>query len=47
MISRIVLALQYLRVMWHVRGYQNTQLPFLLIAGSNFVAAGIYLGLNL
>lgn len=47
MVSRFVLALQYLLVMWHVRKYQNTKLPFILIAGINFIAACIYLGVTL
>ncbi|PMD60148.1 uncharacterized protein K444DRAFT_589316 [Hyaloscypha bicolor E] len=46
MVSRIVLGLQYLLVMWHVRKYQNTKVPFLLIAASNFVAAAVYLGVT-
>lgn len=46
MISRFVLALQYLLVMWHVRKYRNTKLPFILIAGINFIAACIYLGVT-
>ncbi|KAF4636310.1 hypothetical protein G7Y89_g1786 [Cudoniella acicularis] len=44
MISRVVLALQYLLVMWHVRRYQNTKMPFIIISTTNFVAAIIYLG---
>jgi hypothetical protein len=47
MVSRIVLALQYLLVMWHVRRYENAKLPFILIAGANFIAAAIYLGVTL
>jgi low temperature requirement protein LtrA len=47
MVSRIVLGLQYLLIMWHVRKYQNTKVPFLLIAASNFVAAAVYLGVTL
>jgi low temperature requirement protein LtrA len=47
MVSRIILALQYLLVMWHVRRYENAKLPFILIAGTNFIAAAIYLGVTL
>jgi hypothetical protein len=47
MVSRIVLAIQYLLVGWHVRKYHKAKLPFLLIAASNLVAAAIYLGVTL
>ncbi|KAE9377366.1 hypothetical protein N431DRAFT_542699 [Stipitochalara longipes BDJ] len=46
MVSRIVLAIQYLLVGWHVRKYHNAKLPFILIAAANLVAAAIYLGLK-
>ncbi|KAH6668806.1 bacterial low temperature requirement A protein-domain-containing protein [Halenospora varia] len=46
MISRLTLACQYLLVMWHVRKFRNTKMPFLLIAGSNVLAAIIYLGVT-
>jgi hypothetical protein len=47
MVSRIVLAIQYLLVGWHVRKYHHASPPFLIIAASDFVAAAIYLGLTL
>jgi hypothetical protein len=47
MVSRIVLSLQYLQIMWHVRRYENSKLPFILIAGVNLTAAAIYLGVTL
>jgi low temperature requirement protein LtrA len=47
MVSRIVLGLQYLLVMWHVRKYQKTKVGLLLLAASNFVAATVYLGVTL
>ena len=47
MVSRIVLALQYLLIMWHVRKYENAKLPFILIAGVNLIAAAVYLGVTL
>ena len=47
MVSRIVLAIQYLLVGWHVRKYHNAKLPFILIAAANLVSAVIYLGLQL
>jgi len=40
MVSRIVLALQYLLIMWHVRKYENAKLPFVL-------TAAVYLGVTL
>jgi len=47
MVSRIVLAIQYLLVGWHVRKYHHATPPFLLIAASNLASAAIYLGLRL
>lgn len=47
MVSRFVLCSQYLLILWHVRHYRNTSLPLALIAGANFVAAVIYLGVTL
>ena len=47
MVSRTVLALQYLLIMWHVRRYENAKIPFVLIAGVNFIAAAVYLGATL
>ncbi|KAJ6442741.1 low temperature requirement A [Purpureocillium lavendulum] len=44
MVSRIVLALQYLLVLFHVRAYKNSKLPLGLTAGFSLVAAFIYLG---
>ncbi|KAK9242005.1 hypothetical protein V1506DRAFT_524944 [Lipomyces tetrasporus] len=39
MVSRFVLGLQYLLVLFHVREYKNTKLPLGLMGGTNFVAA--------
>jgi len=47
MVSRIVLALQYLLVLFHVRTYKNSKLPLGLIAGFSLAAAFIYLGVSL
>lgn len=47
MVSRIVLALQYFLIMWHVRKYENAKIPFVLIAGVNLIAAAVYLGVKL
>jgi low temperature requirement protein LtrA len=47
MVSRLVLSSQYLLILWHVRHYRNTSLPLALIAGANFAAAIIYLGVSL
>ncbi|OAQ79461.1 low temperature requirement A [Purpureocillium lilacinum] len=46
MVSRIVLALQYLLVLFHVRTYKNSKLPLGLIAGFSLAAAFIYLGVS-
>jgi hypothetical protein len=47
MVSRLVLALQYLLVMYHVREYKKTKLPLGLMGGLNFVAGILYLGISL
>ncbi|KAL2063186.1 hypothetical protein VTL71DRAFT_6258 [Oculimacula yallundae] len=46
MLSRFVLAIQYLLVLIQVRKYSHTKLPLALVAGSNFAAACIYLGIT-
>ncbi|PSS22920.1 hypothetical protein M430DRAFT_25883 [Amorphotheca resinae ATCC 22711] len=46
MVSRFVLCLQYLLVLYHVREYKNTKLPLALISGTKFGAAIIYLGIS-
>jgi hypothetical protein len=47
MVSRLVLGLQYLLVIYHVHEYRKTTLPLSLIGGSAFGAAFIYLGISL
>lgn len=47
MVSRIVLALQYFLIMWHVRKYEHAKRPFMLIAVVNLIAAAVYLGVTL
>lgn len=47
MVSRLVLGLQYLLVLFHVRSYKKTKLPLGLMAGSNAVAGFLYLGISL
>lgn len=47
MVSRFCLCFQYLLILWHVRYYKNTALPLGLVAGVNFIAAVIYLGVTL
>lgn len=44
MLSRIILGLQYLLVLYHVWNYKNSKLPLALIAASNFIASFIFLG---
>lgn len=46
MVSRLVLALQYFLVMYHVRQYKKTKLPLSLMGGLNFVAGILYLGIS-
>ena len=46
MVSRLILTAQYLSVLWHVRRYRNTTIPFGIVAGLHFVAAMIYLGIT-
>jgi hypothetical protein len=47
MVSRLVLGMQYLLVLYHVRGYKKTKLPLGLMSGSNVVAGILYLGISL
>ncbi|KAK9427674.1 bacterial low temperature requirement A protein-domain-containing protein [Lipomyces doorenjongii] len=46
MVSRFVLGLQYLLVLFHVREYQKTKLPLGLIGGTNFVTGFLYMGIS-
>ncbi|TVY68728.1 hypothetical protein LSUE1_G006963 [Lachnellula suecica] len=46
MCSRLVLCLQYLVIAFHVRKWHKSRVPFALLAGINFVAAMIYLGIT-
>lgn len=45
--SRFVLMLQYLTVMWHVKRYKKAKTPLSIIAVSNFIAGIIYLAIAL
>lgn len=47
MVSRLVLGMQYLLVMYHVREYKKTKLPLALMAGLNVLAGILYLGISL
>ncbi|CZT12132.1 hypothetical protein WAI453_003030 [Rhynchosporium graminicola] len=46
MVSRFILAIQYLLVLIQVWKYKQTKTPLALVAGSNFAAACIYLGIT-
>lgn len=44
MTSRLILAIQYGTIIWHVRAYRHTRLPLGIMVGMHSVAAVIYLG---
>ncbi|KAH8663550.1 bacterial low temperature requirement A protein-domain-containing protein [Tricladium varicosporioides] len=44
MFSRVILGLQYAIVLYHVWFYRNSKTPLVMVVGTNFVAALIYLG---
>ncbi|KFX90120.1 hypothetical protein V490_06639 [Pseudogymnoascus sp. VKM F-3557] len=46
MVSRLILAVQYLIVMFHVREYARAKLPLFLVSLASFLAAMIYLGIS-
>ncbi|KAK1750424.1 hypothetical protein QBC47DRAFT_310091 [Echria macrotheca] len=46
MTSRLVLAIQYATIWWHIRRYKNTKAPLGVMVGANFVAAMVYLGIG-
>ncbi len=46
MVSRLTLSVQYSVLIWHVRRYKKTHFPLALMAGINFVAGLVYLGIT-
>ncbi len=46
MTSRVVLCIQYLSILWHVRKYENTRIPLAAVISVHFIAALIYLGIT-
>ncbi|KAF3759999.1 hypothetical protein M406DRAFT_343623 [Cryphonectria parasitica EP155] len=45
-VSRLILAIQYATVIWHVRGYHRTKLPLAIMASIHLACAIIYIGLT-
>lgn len=45
MASRLILAVQYGTVIWHVRKYRRTKLPLVVMATIHLAAAIVYLGI--
>ncbi|KAH7024376.1 uncharacterized protein B0I36DRAFT_161900 [Microdochium trichocladiopsis] len=46
MASRLVLAVEYATVLWHIRKFKQGKLPLLVVLASHLVAASIYLGVS-
>lgn len=46
MASRLALAIEYGSILWHLRAFKRTHLPFYIQMGIHFIAAMIYLGIT-
>lgn len=46
MISRLLLAVQYSMIIWHVRHYRKAKEPLGIMVGINLIAALIYMGIS-
>jgi len=46
MVSRLILAVEYTSIIWHVRKYKHSKVPLALMVLVNFSAAMIYLGIT-
>src|SRR4051794_31688856 len=46
MVSRLVLAVRYSSIVWHIRHFKKGKTPFVILVALNIIAALIYLGVS-